>query len=29
MNSPEEPEVWTYRGNNGVVQTIDKGVQQG
>lgn len=29
MNSPEEPEVWTYRGNNGVVQTIDKRVQQG
>lgn len=24
MNSPEEPEVWTYRGNNGVVQTINK-----
>ncbi len=29
MNSPEEPEVWTYRGDNGVVQTIDKRVQQG
>ena len=29
MNSPEEPEVWTYRGNNGVVQTIDKRAQQG
>ena len=29
MNSPEEPEVWTYKWNNGVVQTIDKRVQQG
>ena len=29
MNSPEEPEVWTYKWNNGVVQTIDKRAQQG
>lgn len=27
MNSPEEPEVWTYRGDNGVVQTINKNTQ--